>query len=392
MMRERARAVLESVTSFWSGLRDTEFGGFYGQVDFDLTIHKDADKGCILNSRILWFFSNAYLLLRDQTLLAHASSAYALLKDSFIDKEHGGLFWYVTHDGKPSDTTKHAYNQAFGMYALSSYLRASGDEEAIGLIKELYRLIEDRCADWGENGLIGYKEAFSRDFSPAGNGKLSENGIMAEKTMNTLLHLAEGYAGCLQARPDPEIEKSLEKMLELYMDKVYSEENRRSEVFFDSSMNSLIDLQSYGHDIEASWLLDWCASFVDNEDLKEKVGRASLVLVESVYERAFKEGSLINERENGVNDLSRIWWVQAESVVGFIHAFKRTGNSKYMAAAESVMTYIEEKITDKRPGSEWFWSVGADGIPSRNPIANEWKCPYHNGRMCLEALRRLADD
>ncbi|MDR1531510.1 MAG: AGE family epimerase/isomerase [Clostridiales bacterium] len=400
--------MLSQIISFWRGLRDDEHGGYYGYMDFDLQVDKTADKGTILNSRILWFFSKAAVILEDSGLLEEARHAYRFLTERCLDKEHGGVYWSVRHDGAPADTTKHTYNQAFAIYALSAYYQATGDLSARSLIIDIYCLIETHCAD-----KYGYIEAFSRDFKPVPNDKLSENGVMADKTMNTLLHLAEAYASYVEAETPQKkysigaVSDSLRHILDIFLQKVYNSELHRNEVFFDAEMAPLkrdgraFDLHSYGHDIEASWLLDWAASLAapldlpldDDEvsppDLARTVRGATGALAENVYQRAFHNRSLWNECENGRPDETRVWWVQAEGVVGFVNAYQRTGDPRFFRAAEEMLEYIQTYLVDKRPGSEWFWDVDGNGAPSSGkPIVEPWKCPYHNGRMCLEILRR----
>lgn len=228
------------IIPFWEGLRDEEYGGFYGYQDFDLNVQKTYEKGCILNSRILWFFSNAYLTLKDEKLRADAEHAYRFMKQACVDREYGGVFWSVTYDGKPLDTTKHTYNQAFAIYALSTYFDATGDTEALELAKSLQQIIETHCTDE-----YGYLEAFTRDFKPESNEKLSENGVMAEKTMNTLLHVFEAYTELYRVTKDPFTGDRLRFMMDLFADKVYNKEKGRQEVFFDRTWNTLIDLYSY---------------------------------------------------------------------------------------------------------------------------------------------------
>ena len=189
MFQDEVRKELtEHIIPFWKGLRDEEYGGYYGYLSYELKLNKKAIKGCILNSRILWFFSNAYLLLGDESLLAEARHAYEFMTRFCLDREYGGIFWSLNYDGTVFDSTKHTYNQAFAIYALSSYYDASGDEEALKEAQALQKIIEEKCTD-----AIGYLEAFKADFSPESNEKLSENGVMAEKTMNTLLHVLEAY-------------------------------------------------------------------------------------------------------------------------------------------------------------------------------------------------------
>ena len=142
MVEEVKSHLLNNIIPFWKGLRDDEYGGYYGWLGYDLVLDKKAVKGCILNSRITWFFSNAYTLLKDESLLEEAKHGFAFMKEHCMDKENGGIFWSIEYNGVPSDTTKHTYNQAFAIYALSSYYEASGDEQALDMAKELFHIIE----------------------------------------------------------------------------------------------------------------------------------------------------------------------------------------------------------------------------------------------------------
>ncbi len=378
----------EKLIPFWEGLKDKENGGYYGYMGYDLAIDTHYEKGCILNSRILWFFSNAYMLLGEDHLKDAAEHAYKFLKDCCIDKENGGVYWSVTYNGKISDDTKHTYNQAFAIYALSSYYDAIKDEEALKIAEELFNLIEEKCTDE-----YGYLEAFSRTFEPADNDKLSENGVMADKTMNTLLHVFEAYTEYYRVSHNEKAAARLRFMLDIFKNNVYNEKLGRQEVFFDQKYTPLIDLYSYGHDIETAWLLDRGLEVLGDSGYIEMFAPVTHALAVNIYNRAFVNGSVLNEAENGVNDTTRIWWVQAESIVGFINeGMKIPGtdeSSKYFKAAEALWEYIKEFIIDKREGSEWFWSVNADGEPCQKPIVEPWKCPYHNGRMCIEIVRRM---
>lgn len=374
---------------FWKALRDEENGGYYGYMDFDLNLDKTAEKGCILNSRILWFFSEAAIVLKDESLIPYARHAYDFLKEKCFDQEFGGVYWSLTYDGQPLDDTKHTYNQAFAIYALSSYYRLTGEKAALRLAQNLFRVIEKKCSDEG-----GYLEAFTRDFLPASNEKLSENGVMAERTMNTLLHVFEGYAGLYQASHFPEAAQAMRRILNIYAGMVYNPHLRRQEVFFDRDYNSLIDLTSYGHDIESSWLIDWGTSLLGDKELERTVYQIDSDLSDHILKTAFMpDGSVVNECEKGAVDTHRVWWVQAESVLGFVNAWsKHLEQIGYRDAAAQVWRYITEKVEDRRPGGEWFWRLDKNGQPDKaKPIVEPWKCPYHNGRMCLELIRRDPD-
>ena len=384
-MKILEQMLTETIIPFWMRLRDNPYGGYYGYVSYDLQTDKRADKGCILNSRILWFFSRAYLLLKRDELLGEARHAYDFLVRHCLDAENGGVYWSVHHDGTVSDDTKHTYNQAFAVYALAAYYEASRDANALEHAMRLFRLIEGKCTD-----AVGYGEAYDRRFTPRSNEKLSENGVMADKTMNTLLHVFEAYSGLYQANRDPDVAGKMKRILRIVREKVFNPVKNRQEVFFDRDMNSLIDLTSYGHDIEASWLLDWGHSLL--EDNEQEITDITTRLARNVYQRAYHNNSLWNECENGREDKRRVWWVQAEAAVGFMNEYQKHGQPEYLEAVHGVLGYIQTYMVDKRPGSEWFWEVGDDGRPSAGkPIVEPWKCPYHNGRMCFELMRRNAD-
>lgn len=372
--------LVKKILPFWMGLSDDEFGGFYGYVDRNLKVKKDAHKGCILNSRLLWTFSSAGRILKDKRYIAYAKRAYEFM-EAFWDRENGGVFWSVAFDGKPLDLTKHTYCQAFAVYGLSAYYRATGETGALEKAFELFRIIEEKCADEG-----GYGEAYKADFSPKSNEKLSENGVMASRTMNTLLHVLEAYAELYRASGDEKVRTAGEMCLERFLNVMYNPEKMRLEVFYDREYRSLIDMQSFGHDIEASWLM-WDAVLCMIPDKKRAPYREMCIaLAEAVHARAMTDHGLKNEMVNGEIDETRIWWVQAETVMGFENAYALTGDEKYRRAAETQWNAVKRMIVDPRETGEWFWSVLEDGQPTDKPVVEEWKCPYHNGRMCLRMI------
>lgn len=385
MVQEIKEHLLEGIIPFWKGLRDNEYGGYYGGMDYDLNVDKHAVKGCILNSRILWFFSNAYTLLKDESLLDEARHGFAFMKEHCMDKENGGIFWSLKYDGQPEETLKHTYNQAFAIYALSSYYEASRDEEALSMAKELFALIEEKCVDEE-----GYLEAFDKEFNIIDNDKLSENGVMADKTMNTLLHVFEAYTELYRVAGIEQVKEKLMWIMDVFADKVYNPELHRQEVFFDEHWNTILDLHSYGHDIETAWLIDRGVEVIGEKKYEEKMSPITKDLTAQIYKVAFDGNSLANECEKGVVNTHRIWWVQAETVVGFLNGYQKNPDKpEYLEAAQKEWKFIKEHVIDKRSGSEWFWEVDEDGNPYEGrPIVEPWKCPYHNGRMCFEVINR----
>ena len=370
----------QKILPFWESLADNESGGFFGLVDRDLQLHYDADKGCILNSRILWFFSTAARVLKRSDLCEYANRAWRFMS-RFEDPVNGGLFWSVTREGKPADTTKHTYCQAFALYGIAAWYRLTGDREALQAALNLFRLMESRCRD-----SLGYLEAQAADFTPVINSKLSENGVIAARTMNTLLHVVEAYAELYRACRDPRVRAAGAAALRQLLDTVYDPENRRMNVFFDFHFNSLLDMQSYGHDIEASWLLWDAAETLLPEEGREPWKNMCLDLLCSATERAFTDHGLHYEMVNGSLNTVRAWWPQAEAMLGFEFGWRLTKDPVWLERLESQWQYVLGFIVDPRDHSEWINEQLENGISIGKPLADEWKCPYHNGRMCLRLM------
>lgn len=378
----------KNLIPFWSKMKDEENGGFYGYADFEGKPDIKSTKGVILNSRILWFFSSAYQLLHKKELLIMAEHAYNFLTDFCYDSRYGGVYWSVNYNGTICDDTKHTYNQAFAIYALSAYYQASGKKDALNMAYILYRTIEEKCRDNN-----GYLEAFKRDFSPASNEKLSENGVIAERTMNTVLHVLEAYSELYKADTFYEVGDSIRGILKLFKKKIYDSEKQICDVFFDLDYHSLIDLESFGHDIETSWLIDRGCSVLGDKAYMNEMEPVINGLADATYKNAFDKSqrALNNEREGTHIDRQKIWWVQAESVVGFYNAYqKMPWKKEYLQMAEDIWQFIQKSVIDSRSG-EWIESIPADSQPdTKQALVHPWKCPYHNGRMCIEMIQRLS--
>ena len=370
----------QKILPFWEALMDNAYGGYYGYVGSDLQLNRGADKGCILNSRILWFFSVASAVLGRSDLRAYADHAYAFFS-RFEDRENGGVFWSVTFDGKPADTTKHTYCQAFAVYGLAAYYRLTGNPEVLEKALSLFRLMETKCRDRG-----GYLEAQTASFTPESNEKLSENGVLASRTMNTLLHVIEAYAELYRSWPDEEVRRAGEAGLRLCLDRIMNPEKHRLEVFFDAAWHPLLDMQSFGHDIEAAWLLWDAAETLIPEAEREPWKVMCLDLLQSVTERAYTDHGIHYESVSGRINPLRTWWPQAETMLGFDFGRRITQDPVWLERMEQQWDYLSRVFIDPRDGGEWFNELYEDGSVIGKPEADEWKCPYHNGRMCLRLI------
>jgi len=391
-MSDQCRKELTAhILPFWMNLSDPR-GGFYGQVTRDLAVHKDAPKGTILHARILWSFSSAYLNTKEQAYLDAAAHAYDFLQMAW-DLERGGFYWSLTADGKPFETDKYAYANAFCIYGLVLYYEASGCQEALELAEKAFSCIESHFARKN-----GYIETFAADWTALENDHLSEHDLHAAKTMNTTLHLIEAYAELFRVTRSAAVGDALRNLLDLTADTVYDPENEMLRVFFDENMEPIGDLHSFGHDIEASWLIDHACDCLGDAALTARFREINYRLASHIYDAAFHDGALYNERFEREVDKTRIWWVQAEAVIGFLNAAQTAtilyhdaeAAKRYNDAALTIWQYIRGKQIDRRDGGEWFAETDVNGQPQSDfDMAGPWKCPYHNSRMCMEIMRRL---
>jgi len=386
--QEAEQEVKNNILPFWQALADEENGGFYGETDFFGKPNKTAAKGCILNSRILWTFSAAYRLFGDSAYKTYAQRARDFLSKAFLDTTHGGLYWLVDHTGKALDTRKQFYNIAFGIYALSEHFIAAGDKSSLELALSLFEATEHYGLDASAGGYI---EACNREWQSIEDFRLSAKDLNCPKSMNTNLHVLEAYTNLTRASGDERVRKALEALLHITLDKIVNRDFH-FDLFFDMNWRSLAKDISYGHDIEGSWLLYEAALAVGDENLISKVKQAALAIAEVINNTAIdlKNGGLISGcDEAGHIHTKKEWWPQAEAVVGFYNAYELSGERKYFDAAESIWDYIQKYFVDHTHG-EWHNELNLDNTPDNKlPKAGFWKCPYHNARACLEAVRRM---
>ena len=383
--------VINNILPFWQKLIDAEYGGFYGKTDFTGLPDKNADKGCILNSRILWTFSTAFRLFGSEAYKKCADHAFDFLRKAFCDKENGGLHWIVDYKGKPVDSVKSIYNTAFAIYGLAEYYRAVKDDTALDLAMSFFDILEKYAHDPVAGGYI---ETKTHDWQQSINsllcdGKDIENDC--KKTMNTNLHVLEAYTNLLLAAGDDRVHKALDNLARLTLDKIINK-NWQFDLYFDINWNSLNRDISYGHDIEGSWLLYDAAIALNDKDLIARTKLAAINIAQVVYEngRDTENGGLFTERDShGRLSNRKDWWSQAEAVVGFYNAYELTNDKRFKTAAEEIWDYTQKYFIDKTNG-EWHNELSLDNIVNtKMPKSGFWKCPYHNARMCFEMINRL---
>ena len=411
--------VLErNILHFWlHKMMDETNGGFYGRIDGLGQLHADAEKGAILNARILWAFSAAYRVLRKPEYLEAAIRAKRYLIDHFFDKEYGGIYWSVDCLGHSKDTKKQFYAIGFAIYGLSEYVRATGDSEALDYALELFDCIEEHALDHEHNGYI---EACTREWGEIADMRLSELDANYPKSQNTHLHIIEPYTNlyrCLKEMQEAQlcnyvpsigavmpvnvsvpretidlVANALRNLIDIFTDRILNPVTHHLDLFFENDWTRGAGaLESYGHDIECSWLLHEAALVLGDKDVLRKVKPIVRLVAKASEKGLCADGSMLHETnlDTGYVDTDRHWWVQAETVVGFYNIYQYFGDEDALKKALDCWDYIKRHLIDYE-GGEWWWSCDAEGyINRRDDKAGFWKCPYHNSRMCLEIMERI---
>jgi mannobiose 2-epimerase len=416
VMKQEMQDVLENnILRFWlDKMQDRENGGFYGRIDSSGVLHPESEKGAILNARILWAFSAAYRVLRNPEYLEASQRAYEYFIDHFIDSEYGGVYWSVDYKGNPLDTKKQFYAIGFAIYGLTEYVRATGDREALEYALDLYDCIEEYALDHTYNGYI---EACQRDWGELTDMRLSELDANYPKSQNTHLHIIEPYTNLLRCLKElhaqescdyvsaigsvlpigvsipmetiVNVEASLRNLISIFTDRILNPETHHLDLFFEMDWTrGAGHLESYGHDIECSWLLHEAALVLGDKDVLAKVEPIVCEVAKASEKGLRPDGSMIHEANLDTDhvDDDLHWWVQAENVVGWMNIYCHFGDEEALEKASRCWDYIKSQLIDYEHG-EWFWSRHPDG--SLNTIddkAGFWKCPYHNSRMCMEIL------
>lgn len=382
------KELTDNILSYWiNNTVDIENGGFLGQINFDGSVEKEAQKGAVLNARILWSFSKAYNVLNKDEYLEMAHRAFNYLDQYFFDKENHGIYWALDYKGNPVNTQKYCYVQGFWIYGLSEYYTATKNEKALKTALEIFKVLEEKAFDKDKNGYI---EAFAKDWTRTDDVRISQKDLNESKTHNTHLHLLEGYAALYRVTKNEQVEKSLENLTQIMLDKFYNPKTGHFKLFFNDDWQASGELVSYGHDIESAWLIWDAVESLGIESLDKKAKPIVLKISEVAANESIDTdgGQFYEGNSKGVFDFDKHWWPQAEAVVGFLNAWQVSGEEKFLDLTFNSWKFIENKIVDKK--GEWYWKVNKKGEPYTSDVrAGFWKCPYHNSRACFEVMTRL---
>ena len=389
---ELEKELKDNILSWWLKYSpDNVLGGFHGHIDHLNQVVEGAGKGAVLNARILWTFSAAYRMYKQPEYLETARRAYAYIISYFTDKKYGGVYWELEHDGSVRSSRKQIYATAFTIYGLAEYYMACRDDQALKTARGLFRDLEVHAFDREFNG---YTDALSRDWKALEDLRLSEKDQNESKTMNTHLHILEAYGNLYKIWKDTELEKALENLIRLFLEKFVDRERKQLNLFFDDHWNLKSTLISFGHDIECSWLLHEAAEILGDPALIKECTNLAVDMARASVVGLASDGGLHYEffPEKMELDSDKHWWPQAEAMVGYFNAYELSDNDKFLELALGSWTFIKEQIIDKEKG-EWYWSVDNEGKPqTEKEKAGFWKCPYHNGRACMELIRRIDEN
>jgi mannobiose 2-epimerase len=381
---------LGNILNYWmANTVDEQDGGFYGKIDNDNKVIPVSPKGSVLNARILWSFSATYNQNPDERYLQMANRAYQYIIKYFIDAEFGGVYWSVDHMGNPLDTKKQVYASAFTIYALSEYYKASGIAEAKKYAVDLYKLLVDKSYD---KERTGYLEAFTKEWQPIADLRLSAKDANEKKSMNTHLHVLEAYATLYSIWPEEDLRVQIETLINNFLDHIINSETNHLVLFFDEDWNKKSGTVSYGHDIEATWLLLEAAEAIGHHELIEKVKQQCIKISEATKKGLDTDGGLWYEYEPAEDHLikEKHWWVQAEAMVGFYNTWQINNNEEYLDLSLRNWAFVKQHLLDMKNG-EWFWGIYANGdVMKTEDKAGIWKCPYHNSRACIELIKRIS--
>jgi len=386
---DELEAELQNIITYWEGFTpDEQYGGFAGKIAENNVAAVLAPKGSVLNARILWSFSAIYNYNANPACLKMADRAFKYITDHFIDYEFGGVYWTVDYSGRPLDTKKQVYALAFTIYALSEYFMATGHLQAKEFAVNLYNDIVTHSYDTLRGG---YFEAFSRDWQDLEDLRLSDKDANEKKTMNTHLHILEAFANLYQIWPDADLKTKIIGLLDNFHTHIVDQKSGRMILFFDENWNSRSAVISYGHDIEASWLILEAAEIIGEESWIERSKALAVKMAQACRSGLDEDGSLWYENDLEHHHLikEKHWWVQAEAMVGFFNAWQLSGNEEFLNISFQNWNYVKSQILDQENG-EWYWGRQSNGeLMTGEDKVGLWKCPYHNSRACLEIIKRI---
>jgi mannobiose 2-epimerase len=360
---------------------------YYGEINCKNEPDAEAPIGLVLQSRLLWTFSAAFKHTQNHQYLKAANQAYDALTQKFYDNKNGGMYWSVHPNGQVASDKKQAYGIAFAIYGLSAYYEVTLDAGALKKATDLYTSLEKHFFD-SEFG--GYIECLGNNWSEIDDVRLSDKDQNAIKSMNTHLHIIEAYAALYKVLPNAGIKQSIQKLLHYFEKFIIDVGTSQQNLFFEKNWTPTSSVISFGHDIEASWLLQEAAAIIDDDIYLQKFTKLATNMAGVVANNVSTEGAVYNEYHRKINtlDFGKDWWPQAEAMVGFLNAYQNTGNIQFLQHSLKSWQVVNDYFKDPIYG-EWHWGYDSSGNLMVREKAGFWKCPYHNSRACIEVANRI---
>jgi mannobiose 2-epimerase len=391
----RCRQILQtSVVDFYLPACVDRVNGGYLESLREGQFAPTGEKFLVLQGRQLWFFSTLIREgIRREAALDAAKAGFEFLENRMRDRRHGGYFAKVTDAGQPRDTRKHVYLNAFALYGLVAYHRASGDEGALAAARELFRVLEEKAHDRRRGG---YVEFFTDDWRPITDPKASGFvGAIGTKTYNTHLHVLEAFAELYRVWPDPLVRQRLAELLLINASTVHHPDFNcnidgwRPDWRMIESPSNL--RASYGHDVECAWLALDAGRALGLSPQVLRGWAEGLCAYSLKYGYDAQHGGFFYTGRLGrpADDTRKEWWVQAEALVSMLEMYRLTGKREYYDAFRQTLDFVE-KHQVARQGS-WWATRTADGSPRGDQRSSPWQGAYHNGRAMLLSAKLLEE-
>jgi cellobiose epimerase len=379
----------ETVLPYWYDTAiDWDRGGYVLCDDARKGKCVPEEKQIVTQARMVWAFSLAHRLglsVGGRDYLKAAAHGVKFLRERFLDREYGGYFWSVHLDGTPRDLRKRLYGEAFVVYALVEYYRASGDREALKEARALFQVIQERAHDSVHRG---WNEHFERNWTPLpAKDPQAIVEVAGYRSANTHLHLMEAFSELFVETRDPAVKAALEESLALNQKYFYPLDPARSAFHFQPDWKPVTDPASaglsYGHNVEFAWLMVRAEEALGRPPtwphFHQHVEHALRVGSDSVRGGIYNRG-IGNEP---ATDRDKIWWVQSEMLAALSYGLRnRPEDPRYREALTRLWTWIQQHQTDPKSGI-WLDTVTETGAPKASALAHNWKANYHDVRALV---------
>lgn len=384
--------LVRNIIPFWYPRSlDSKNGGFLLNHERSGEWLGSADKTLISQSRMAWFFARlSRSPYAEEGHLDAARHGLKFLSEHLWDREHGGFYWSVGHDGEASSLReKHLVAQAYGLLALTELYEATDNVVAKNLAHELFDLIETKAHD---NDYGGYFESFAADWEPQAEGTRNAMGTPAGiKTYLTHVHIMEALAAYHMVWPSPLSATRLQELLTAqtvrFLDPQSGEGINRIHRDWSPTVTDGLIEPFYDHDLKAISIVMKCclALGVQPLMLRPFFERAFDNAVERGFDR--RKGGFYQPHTRAAQPMDKEWWTQAEALTAALNVFRLTGKEEHWSVFTQTLDWIEAAHVDGQ-GGEWHAIVSSDGLPSGQK-AWAWKAAFHSGRSMMDSIRLI---